>query len=119
MCGDAAATEKLRNVIGEVVAVVLEEVVGLVTIDGLEGVEIFEKDLIRKKGETEGNNLHWFAVVGFPRDGELDSLPCESSVDYFKKVVYIYIYIDTCSSLTYHSSTPGRQQRCWCDRRHL
>lgn len=115
MCGDAAATEELRNVIGEVVAVVLEEVVGLVTVDGLEGVEIFKEDLIRKKCETEGNNLHWFAVVGFPRDRELDPLPCESSsVDCFKKAA-VYVY----SSLTYHSSTPGLQRRCWCGKRHL
>lgn len=92
MCGDAAATEELRNVIGEVVAVVLEEVVGLVTVDGLEGIEIFEEDLIRKKGETKGNNLHWFSVVGFPRDGELDSLSCGSSVEFSKKTIYIYIY---------------------------
>lgn len=80
MYGDAAAAEELRNVIGEVVAVVLEKVVGLVAVDGLEGVKIFEEYLIWERGEAEMNDLHGFAVVGLPGTGELDSLSCGQSV---------------------------------------
>lgn len=80
MHGDAAAAEELRNVIGEVVAVVLEKIVGFVAVDRLEGIEIFEEYLIRERGEAERNNLHGSAVVGLSGTGELNSLSCGQSV---------------------------------------
>lgn len=87
MRGDTAATEELRNIVGEVVAIVLEEVVGFVTIDGLEGVEIFEEDLFWQRSDTEGDHFHGSAVVGLTGDGELDSLSCGPVSELFSRHV--------------------------------
>lgn len=52
----------------------LEEVVGLGAVDGFKGIEVFKKDLLWERGDTEGDFFHGSAMVGSTGDGELNSL---------------------------------------------
>lgn len=72
---NTTAAKELCDIIGEIITVMLEEVVGFWAVDGLERVEILEEDLLWKRGNAERDYFHGFAMVGSSGNSELDSLP--------------------------------------------
>lgn len=64
--GDADTNEELRHLVAEVVAVVLEEAVGLHGVAGPDLVEVLLEELLGDVGDAQLYHSHWGAVWGGP-----------------------------------------------------